>query len=213
MSQLSKKKDSIIERMYTVDSFTQAFASTCLGSQTLTTNDMQVLLKYLQRDKRVLLRDGDVSRVDLLDWDRARLTVFGLVCRLSKSSRQKRTSRRVYLKQREAYSKSWTRASCWRNRLMIWSIALRSESRTVEATVPFSLTNQPFQASRKDHQVYQEQSEEPSLISFTQQESSGRCAIKAYYGLRKSACRTAQDRICRVGYGYSVRVLECHCLA
>lgn len=60
MSHLAKK-DSIIERMFTVESFTKAFASTSLAGQTLTTNDIQILLKYLQRDKRVLQRDGDVS--------------------------------------------------------------------------------------------------------------------------------------------------------
>lgn len=59
ISQLGKR-NSILERMFTIESFTAAFASTALAGRKLTTSDMQIVLKYLQRDKGVLVKSGDV---------------------------------------------------------------------------------------------------------------------------------------------------------
>jgi hypothetical protein len=51
--------------MYTVESFTLEFATTALPGVKLSTNDIQVLLKYLQRDKRALVKDGEVRALHL----------------------------------------------------------------------------------------------------------------------------------------------------
>ena len=51
---------TVIERLYTRDSFTAEFSARALPNVRLSPLDMQVLLRYLQRDRRVLVADKDV---------------------------------------------------------------------------------------------------------------------------------------------------------
>ena len=50
----------MIDRLYTHESFAAEFAARALPNVRLSPLDMQVLLKYLQRDRRVLVADKDV---------------------------------------------------------------------------------------------------------------------------------------------------------
>ena len=45
-----------------MESFSEAYGRKALPGRKLTSQDMTVLLKYLQRDRRILLVDKDVSR-------------------------------------------------------------------------------------------------------------------------------------------------------
>ena len=52
---------NIIDRLFTLESFIEAFAEQALPGVRLSSQDMQILLKYLQRDRRMVVLDGDVS--------------------------------------------------------------------------------------------------------------------------------------------------------
>jgi charged multivesicular body protein 7 len=52
---------SLASALYTFDSFREAFAANALPDVVLSDVDVRVLIKYLQRDKCVLITDKDVS--------------------------------------------------------------------------------------------------------------------------------------------------------
>lgn len=54
---------NIIDRLHTLDSFTQSFAAQALPGVRLTAADVRILIKYLQRDRRALIRDNEASRM------------------------------------------------------------------------------------------------------------------------------------------------------
>ncbi|CDZ96763.1 Uncharacterized conserved protein [Phaffia rhodozyma] len=55
---------SITDVLFSLTSFTQAFASRCLPGVVLSEEEMSVLIKFLERDRQVLLRDGSVIKFD-----------------------------------------------------------------------------------------------------------------------------------------------------
>lgn len=50
----------LADRLYTVPSFRKAFGSSLLPGVSLSETDIRVLLRYLERDRRVLVQDKDV---------------------------------------------------------------------------------------------------------------------------------------------------------
>lgn len=52
---------SLADSLFSVESFQKEFASRVLPGVTLSDTDTKVLLRYLERDKRMLVRDRDVS--------------------------------------------------------------------------------------------------------------------------------------------------------
>lgn len=51
---------SLAETLYSFEGFKEEFGSTALPGVTLSDTDVKVLVKYLQRDKRVLIADKEV---------------------------------------------------------------------------------------------------------------------------------------------------------
>ena len=52
---------SLAENLYSFDGFKKAYANGVLPGATLSDLDLKVLLRYLERDRRVITRQGDVS--------------------------------------------------------------------------------------------------------------------------------------------------------
>ena len=50
----------LADRLYTVATFRKAFGSRLLPGVSLSETDIRVLLRYLERDRRVLVQDEDV---------------------------------------------------------------------------------------------------------------------------------------------------------
>lgn len=51
---------SLAESLYSFEGFREVFGSVALPGVTLSDTDVKVLVKYLQRDKRVLIADKEV---------------------------------------------------------------------------------------------------------------------------------------------------------
>ena len=54
-------ESNVVDRLFTLEGFNEAFAAEALPGVELTSLDIRVLLRYLQRDRQRLVRDGDVS--------------------------------------------------------------------------------------------------------------------------------------------------------
>lgn len=59
--QEAKTGISLAESLYNFDSFKKTYAGEALPGVTLSDLDLKVLLRYLERDKRAIVRQGEVS--------------------------------------------------------------------------------------------------------------------------------------------------------
>lgn len=59
--QEAKTGVSLAESLYTFESFKKAYAGEVFSGVTLSDLDLKVLLRYLERDKQAIVRQGDVS--------------------------------------------------------------------------------------------------------------------------------------------------------
>lgn len=59
--QEAKSGISLADSLYNFESFKRAYASDVLPNATLSDLDLRVLLRYIERDKRAIVRQGDVS--------------------------------------------------------------------------------------------------------------------------------------------------------
>lgn len=60
---------SILDRLYSRETFTAKFASLAIPGSVLTSLDVQVLVKYLSRDRKVLAVSGDIIRLQKVGED------------------------------------------------------------------------------------------------------------------------------------------------
>ena len=66
--QMPKTGVSLAESLYNFDSFKAAYAEGALPGAVLSNLDLKVLLRYLERDKRVIVRQGEVCKCRAVRW-------------------------------------------------------------------------------------------------------------------------------------------------